>query len=64
MAVYRVVPLSDGTDLRGSWQVKKNGRRVGGAHRKKSAAERKARQKAGPNDSVVIHRRDGTVMPK
>jgi len=61
MATYRITPLPDGTDQRYGWQVQKNGRRVS-KHTKKSAAKRKARQKAGPNDSVVTHRLDGTVM--
>jgi hypothetical protein len=61
MATYRVTPLPDGVDQRGSWQVKKNGRRVS-THLKKSAAKREARRKAGPSDSVVLHRTDGTQM--
>lgn len=63
MATYRVTPLPDTVDQRGSWQVKKNGRRVS-KHVKKSAAKRKARELAGPNDSVVLHRTDGTQMPR
>jgi hypothetical protein len=61
MATYRVTPLSDGVNQRGSWQVQKNGRRVS-THIKKSAAKRKARREAGAMDSVVVHRTDGTVM--
>lgn len=61
MATYRVIPLPDGTSVRGNWQVQKNGSRVSN-HTKKSAAKRKAKQEAGPNDSVVVHRLDGTVM--
>lgn len=61
MATYRVTPLPDGVDQRYGWQVQKNGSRVS-KHTKKSAAKRAARNKAGPNDSVVIHRTDGTVM--
>jgi len=61
MATYRVVPLPDGTSQAYGWQVKKNGRRVS-KHYKKSGAKRKAREKAGANDSVVLHRADGTVM--
>jgi hypothetical protein len=61
MATYRVTPLPDGVSQRYGWQVKKSGRRVS-KHTKKSAAKRTARQKAGPNDSVVVHRMDGTVM--
>lgn len=61
MATYRVTPLPDGTSQKYGWQVKKNGRRVS-QHYKKSGAKRKARRLAGDNDSVVIHRTDGTVM--
>jgi len=61
MATYRVTPLPDTTDMRGSWQVKKNGSRVS-SHTKKSAAKRKARRKAGPDDTVLLHRTDGTQM--
>lgn len=61
MATYRVLPLPDGVDNRRSWQVKKNGRRIS-KHEKKSAAKRKARRKAGRNDSVILHRTNGTVM--
>lgn len=61
MATYRVTPLPDGTDQRYGWQVQKNGRRVSN-HYKKSGAKRKAESLAGPDDSVVLHRLDGTVM--
>jgi hypothetical protein len=61
MATYRVTPLPDGVDQRGSWQVKKNGRRVS-AHLKKRAAKREARRRADPDDSIVLHRTDGTQM--
>jgi hypothetical protein len=61
MAVYRVTPLPDGVSQRSSWQIKKSGRRIS-THTKKSAAKRKARSKASRGDSVVIHRKDGTVM--
>ncbi|MGK7297340.1 MAG: DUF2188 domain-containing protein [Candidatus Wenzhouxiangella sp. M2_3B_020] len=61
MATYRVVPLPDGVSQRYGWQVKKNGRRVS-KHTKKSAAKRSARSKASSRDSVVMHRKDGTVM--
>ena len=61
MATYRVTPLPDGTDLRGSWQVQKNGQRIS-KHLKKSAAKRRAMREAGSNDSIVVHRTDGTVM--
>lgn len=61
MATYRVTPLPDDVDQRGSWQVKKNGRRIS-PHVKKSAAKRRARREAGKMDSVVLHRTDGTVM--
>jgi len=61
MATYRVTPLPDGVDQRYGWQVQKNGRRIS-KHTKKSAAKRKARQKAGANDSVVLHRMNGTAM--
>jgi hypothetical protein len=61
MATYRVIPLPDGVSQRYGWQVKKGGRRVS-KHTKKAAAKRAARRKAGPNDSVVLHRTDGTVM--
>lgn len=61
MATYRVTPLPDGVDQRYGWQVQKNGRRIS-KHLKKSAAKRKARQKAGSGDSVVVHRTDGTQM--
>lgn len=61
MAVYRVTPLPDSVDMRSNWQVQKNGRRLS-SHTKKSAAKRRARREAGPGDSVVIHRTDGTVI--
>jgi len=61
MATYRVTPLSDDVDMRRSWKVLKDGRRIS-THTKKSAAKRKARRKAGQNDSVVVHRTNGTVM--
>jgi hypothetical protein len=61
MATYRVTPLSDGVSQRYGWQVQKNGRRIS-KHTKKSAAKRKANQKASPNDSVLVHRTDGTQM--
>ena len=61
MATYRVTPLPDGTSQQYSWQVQKNGRRIS-KHRKKSAAKRKANQKAESNDSVLVHRMDGTQM--
>lgn len=61
MATYRVIPLPDGSSQRSNWQVQKNGRTIS-KHVKKSAAKRKARSKAGSNDSVVMHRTDGTVM--
>ena len=61
MATYRVVPLPDGTSQRYGWQVKKNGRRVS-KHYKKSAAQRAAKRKARKDDSVIVHRLDGTVM--
>lgn len=61
MATYRVVPLPDGTTLRGSWQVKKDGQRIS-KHRLKRAAERKARSEAGPNDRVEVHGTDGRIQ--
>lgn len=61
MTTYRVMPLPDGTDLRGSWQVKKGGRQIS-THRKKSAAKRKAQRKAGEMDNVIVHRLNGTVQ--
>jgi hypothetical protein len=61
MATYRVIPLPDGVSQRYGWQVKKSGRRVS-KHTKKSAAKRKARQKAGADDNVVVHRQNGQVM--
>jgi hypothetical protein len=61
MATYRVTPLPDSVDQRYGWQVKRDGARVS-THYKKSGAKRKAKQLAGPNDSVVLHRTDGTVM--
>jgi hypothetical protein len=61
MATYRVTPLPDDVSQRYGWQVKKNGRRVS-RHTLKRAAERKARQMAGSNDSVILHRLDGTVI--
>jgi len=61
MAVYRVTPLPDGVDQRYGWQVKKDGRRVS-THYKKSGAKRAAQSKADRNDSVVLHRLDGTVQ--
>lgn len=61
MATYRVVPLPDGVSQRYGWQVKKDGRRIS-RHTKKSAAKREANRKAGPEDSVLVHRLDGTQM--
>jgi len=61
MATYRVTPLPDGVSQRYGWQVQKNGRRIS-KHTKKTAAERTARSKSGPQDNLVIHRKDGTVM--
>ncbi len=61
MATIRVTPLPDTVDMRSSWQVQKNGKRIS-QHTKKSAAKRAARREAGPEDSVVVHRTDGTVM--
>lgn len=61
MATYRVLPLPDGTSQRYGWQVQKNGRRIS-KHHKKSGAKRKAESKAGPRDSVILHRLDGTVQ--
>lgn len=60
MAVYRVVPLPDGVSQRYGWQVKRDGQRVS-EHYKQNSAIRAARNKAGPDDSVVVHRTDGTV---
>lgn len=62
MATYRVQPTSDANSQRYGWKVTKNGRQVGNAHTKKSAAKRKARRKRGQGDSVVLHRKDGTVQ--
>lgn len=61
MATYRVLPLPDGTSQRYGWQVQKNGRRKS-KHHKKSGAKAKAERLAGMNDSVVLHRLDGTVQ--
>jgi len=61
MATYRVTPLPDGVSQRYGWQVKKDGRRIS-KHTKKSAAKRNARRKAGEKDSIIMHRKDGTVM--
>lgn len=61
MATYRVTPLPDDIDQRYGWQVKKNGQRVS-THYKKSGAKRAAKREAGADDSVVVHRTDGTVM--
>lgn len=61
MATYRVLPLPDGTSQNYGWQVQKNGRRIS-KHYKKSGAKRKASNKAGRGDSVILHRKDGTVQ--
>lgn len=61
MATYRVTPLPDTVDQRGSWQVLKNGSRIS-THVKKSAAKRTAQRKAGPDDEVLLHRTDGTQI--
>lgn len=63
MATYRVTPLPDSVSQRYGWQVKKGNRRIS-THTKKSAAKRKAKRKAGKSDSIVVHRKDGTVMGK
>jgi len=59
MASVKVMPLPDGTSLRGSWQVKKSGRRVS-KHRKKSAAKRRAKREAMSGDKLFIYRKNGT----
>lgn len=61
MATIKVLPLPDTTSMRGSWQVKKSGRRVS-SHRKKSAAKRKAKQKASSGDTLQIRRSNGTIQ--
>jgi hypothetical protein len=63
MATYRVTPLPDSVDQNYGWQVKKGNRRIS-THYKKSGAKRKAKREAGRNDSIVVHRKDGTVMGK
>lgn len=61
MATYRVTPLPDGTTQRYGWQVQKNGTRIS-KHELKRAARREAEREADPTDSVVVHRKDGTVQ--
>jgi hypothetical protein len=61
MPTYRVLPLPDGESQAYGWQVTRNGRRVS-EHYKKSGAKRKAQRAAGPADSVILHRKNGTVM--
>jgi len=60
MATIRVIPLPDGTDMRGNWQVQVGGQRVS-RHLKQSAATDKAYTEADPGDTLFIHRTDGTV---
>lgn len=57
---YRVRPLPDGVDMRGNWQVTRNGKRVS-RHVKKSAAKREARREASVGDVIIHHRTDGQV---
>jgi len=61
MATYRVLPLPDNESQRYGWKVEKNGRKKS-THYKKTGAKRKAKQLAGANDSVILHRIDGTVQ--
>lgn len=61
MATVRVVPLPDTVDMRGSWQVKKNGRRVS-THLKKSAAKDRAQREAAPGDLLVVHGTGGQIL--
>jgi len=61
MATLRVQPLPDGVSMRGSWQVKKSGRRVS-THTKKSAAKRRAKRKANSGDNLYIHGVNGGVQ--
>lgn len=55
MAKIRVKPSGN------QWRVTVHGRTVSN-HRKKTAAKRKARQKANSGDRMVIHRADGTIQ--
>lgn len=62
MATYHVTPDADNDTQRYGWKVTKEGRGRQSNHTKKSAAKRKAKQLAGANDTVVIHRLDGTIQ--
>lgn len=57
----KVLPLPDGTSLRGNWQVQVSGARKS-KHTSKGAAKRKARRYASEGDRLVIYRKDGTIQ--
>lgn len=57
----RVLPLPDGVDMRGNWQVQVSGRRVS-KHLKKSAAKRRAKREASSGDQLVIEGTNGQII--
>lgn len=61
MALIQVTPLPDGVDQRYGWQVLVNGQQKS-RHTKKSAATRKARRLAGPNDTLRISSTGGQFL--
>lgn len=58
MVEFHVVPAAN------QWQVKKKGGSVVSNHRKKKPARDRARKEASSGDSIIIHRKDGTVQER
>lgn len=56
MAEYHVVPSGN------MWRVQFAGGSVVSNHRKKQPAVKRAKREAGGGDSVIIHRKNGTVQ--
>jgi len=56
-----VLPLPDGVNQRGSWQVVVSGKQHS-THTKKTAAKTEARRVASPGDVIEIRRTDGSVQ--
>jgi len=58
MAEYRVVPSGN------QWRLQKKGGSVVSNHRKKQPAVDAGKKECGSGDSLVIHRKDGTVQDR
>lgn len=58
MTEYHVVPSGN------MWRLQKKGGTVVSNHRKKAPAVKKGKRTAKSGDSLVIHRKDGTVMKR